>query len=435
MKKIIFIISGLLAQSLLAQSATKCEPVNELLKNASHAKAVACEEINKNGRCEEAVPVDADAIRKGIESDLKFTTNPSTITRLQGNWDSFIKANPRFSKFYAERSNSDREKKRAPVPILDWFSDPDFSSDVKTSEEYKKAFVDKYVAFAEKNDCKPTFHGGGNYIEPHPTIKELSVAKMGRDEKERRLAQMKKELNDPANIQAVADRMKKLGENSLNSFYICTTRPDLDGQGQIPGRLKTAEKYPPCAGNFTKNFENNKFDVSQAELSQLLETKEAQEVSACIKSRLAQGAKLHHISISSSASALNNTQEAKKRFCEKGFLALSEARAETARNKILPGLFSQAGQESFDFSTVKVQTNAAGANGDGTSGDCPYTYTKSGQEVLKPYYKTQAGQDELDENRFVRVQVTFEDATKTVVETVPHYQPMYRCKKINFKCE
>ena len=216
---------------------------------------------------------------------------------------------------------------------------------------------------------------------------------------------------------------------------MCTTRPDLDGQGQIPGRLRSEVKYPPCAGNFTQNFDNNKYDVTPTELSKLLETKEAQEVSACIKSRLAQGAKLHHISITSSASALNNTQEAKKRFCEKGFLGLSEARAETARNKILPGLFDHAGQESFDFSQVKVQTNASGANGDGTSGDCPYTYTKSGQEVLKPYYKTKAGQEELDANRFVKVQVTFEDATKRVAETVPHYQPMYRCKKIEFRCE
>jgi hypothetical protein len=435
MKKIIFIISGLLAQSLLAQSASKCEPVNELLKNTTSVKAVACEEINKNGRCEEAVPVDKDAIRKAIEADLNFTTNPSTITRLQGNWDGFIKANPRFQKFYAERSRSDQDKKTAPVPILDWFSDPEFASSVKTSEEYRKAFIEKYVAFAEKYDCKPTFYAGANHIEPHPTIKEFSTAKMGREEKERRLAQMKKELNDPVNIQAVTDRMKSLGESSLNSFRICTTRPDLDSQGQIRGLVRTALLYPPCAGNFTQNFENNKYDVSETELSKLLETKEAQDVSACIKSRLAQGAKIHHISISSSASALNNTQEAKKRFCEKGFLGLSEARAETARHKILPGLFSRAEKEGFDFSKVKIETNALGANGDGTSGDCPYTYTKSGQEILKPYYNTKAGLQELDENRFVKVQVTFEDATKRVSESIPHYQPMYRCKKIDLKCE
>lgn len=435
MKKIIFIISGLVVQSVLAQSSIKCEPVNELLKSANGAKAVACEEINKNGRCEEAVPVDANAIRNKIESDLRFTTNPSTITRLQGNWDNFIKANPRFSKFYAERNSLDREQKRAPVPILDWFSDPAFATDAKKSDEYRKAFVEKYVAFAEKNDCSPTFYSGANYIEPHPTIQEFSAAKMGREEKDRRLTQMKKELVDPVNVQAVADRMKKIGESSLNSFYVCSTRPDLDGQGQIPGRLRSTEKYPPCAGNFTQNFDNNKYDVGSADLSKLLETKEAQDVSACIKSRLAQGAKLHHISIVSSASALNNTQEAKKRFCEKGFLALSEARAETARNKILPGLFDHAGQQGFDFSKVKVETNALGSNGDGTSGDCPYTYTKTGQEVLKPAYKTKAGLDELDENRFVKVQVTFEDSSKRVTETVPHYQPMFRCKKIEFKCE
>lgn len=438
MKSLLFITLIFIETLVWAQSSpVTCAPVNELNKNSQAVKAATCESLKASNRCEEAVPVDTNAIRKKIEANLDFTTNPSTITRLQGNWDNFIKANPYYKKFYAERSSYDREQKRAPVPILDWFSDPAFASNAKATAEYRKAFVDKYVAFAEKYDCSPTFYGGANYIEAHPTIKEFSAARMGREEKERRLTQMKKELNDPVNVQAVADRMKKISESSPNTFYICSSRSDLDANGQVPGRLRTEEKFPPCAGNFKKNFENNKYDVTPKELSALLETKEAQDVSACIKSRIAQGAKLHHISINSSASALNNTFEAKERFCEKGFLGLSEARAETARNKILPGLFEHAGQEDFDFSKIDIKVNALGSNGNGTSGDCPYQakYDKKGREVLKPYYNTPAGKAELDESRYVKLQVTFEDATKRVAETVPHYQPMYRCKKIEFKCE
>ncbi|MBC7457036.1 MAG: hypothetical protein H7235_02065 [Bdellovibrionaceae bacterium] len=435
MKKIIFIISVFAVQLVWGQSsALKCEPINELVKNANQTKAVACEEINKNGRCKPGIHIDPNTMRNKIEADFKFSSNPETIVRLTKDWDSFIKTNPHFTKFYAVRNNLEIAQKKAPVPVLDWFSDPAFAPNTKATEEYKKDFIEKYVAFSQKYDCTPSFWSSAQ-LEPHPAIKGFTTEKMGREEKEYRLVQLKKELNDPKNIQMLADHMKKISESSLNNFLLCSIRPETDADGRPFGRYTSAERYPPCAGNFKQNFDNNKYDVTDPELSKLLETKEAQEVSACIKSRLVQGAKLHHISIVSSASALNNTKEAKKRFCEKGFLGLSEARAETARNEILPGLFNRAGQESFNFSKVKVDINALGVNGDGTSGDCPYEYKKNGQEVLKPYYNTKAGQDDLDKNRFVKVQVTFEDDKKQVTDSVLSYQPLYFCKKIEFKCE
>lgn len=434
MKKLIFLNIVFVAQFVLAESVLKCSPLNDLDDNIQNVQDANCEQINKAGQCKESPPVDENALRNRISRLLDLSVDPAKIEAAKRNWSSFVSLNPWAPKMYAERSQYEIQEKLPPVPIMDWFSDPKFSDGVKSKEEYKKAFIDKYVAFAKKMECSPTFKASDNYIEPHPTVQGFTAEKMGRDEKEMYLRQLKEEMNNPKNVQAVKDRMKKISDESADRFYICRDKPDADGQGFPPARLTVAQKYQPCAGNFKKNFANNKYDVSQPELGKLLATSEADELSKCIKDRMAQGAKVHHISVIASASSLNNTGDAEKRFCKKGFLGLSEARAETAKNKILPGLFEKAGHKDFDLSKANIEVSAQGANGDGTSGPCVYE-TKNGKEVLKPYYNTKAGQEELDENRYVKVQVTFEDTSKKVNDNIPKYQPMFRCKKIEFKCE
>lgn len=428
MKTLILFSLIFTSQMALANPVLNCSPLNDLGDNIKSVQDVNCEEINKNGQCKEAPPVDKDAMKKKIEGLLNFTTDPARMHGLKTTFDQYLKSNPWAEKFYAPRNNYDRERRTAPVPILDWFADPKFTELAKTPEEYKKGFIEKYASFAEKMDCTPTFKASSNYIESHPTIAEFSADKMGREQREFKLRNMRKDMGDPKNVQALKDRLQKIADESIDTFYVCSTKPELEARTMVSNRIQ------PCAGNFKKNFANNKFDVSTAELGKLLDTPEAKEVSECIKDRLAKGAKLHHISINSSASSLNNTGEAANRFCKKGFLGLSQARAETAKTKILPALFSQAGQAEFDISKAKVEINAAGANGDGTTGACAYE-TKNGKEVLKPYYNTKAGQAELEDSKYVKVQVTFEDSTKKVSDSIPTYQPYYRCKKIEFKCE
>ena len=434
MRKYIFLSILIVAQLTYANSQLDCSPLNDLSENLQDVQDVNCEQINKDGMCKEAAPVDENALRNKISSLLRVSEDPARIERLGKNWDAETRSAPWITKMYAERTRYETQEKIKPTPILDWISDKNYSSNAKTKEEYKKAFIDKYVDYAKKMDCTPTFKASDSYINPHPTIKGFTAEKMGREEKDMRLRQLKAEINDPKNIQAAKDELKKIADSSTDKFFICHDKPDLDQSGNPPARFTVANRFQPCAGNFKKNFENNKYDVSQPELSKLLATPEADELSKCIKDRIAQGAKVHHISVNSSASSLNNTGDAEKRFCKKGFLGLSEARAETAKNKILPGLFDKAGQGNFDLSKVTVNVNANGANGDGTSGPCVYEM-KNGKEVLKPYYNTKAGQEELDENRFVKVQVTFEETTKKVTGDIPKYQPMYRCKKIEFKCD
>lgn len=399
-----------------------------LLNDPHRAQSESCDIINQAGQCKEAPPVDANALRSRITSLIKISEDPARIKRFKENWNNESRLNPWAMKMYAERSSYEIQEKLAPVPILDYFSDVQFSSFAKSKEEYKKAFIEKYIDFAKKMDCSPTFRVSSNYVEAHPTLQGFSAEKMGRDEREARIRSLREDMNKPENIKAVQDRMKKIADESTSKFFICNDKPELDA------RYKVTERYQPCAGNFKKNFENNKYDVSETDLSKLLATSEANELSQCIKDRLAQGAKLHHVSIVASASSLNNTGEAEKKFCKKGFLNLSTARAETARNKVLPELFAKAGFAKFDLNKTQIEINATGANGDGTSGPCVYEM-KNGKEVLKPYYSTKAGQEELDENRYVKIQVTFEEASKKVDDRVPHYRPMYRCKKIDFKCE
>lgn len=428
MKTGIILTLAFVSQTLLAQVVGKCDPATDLTKNASQIKAVSCEEINNQGQCKEGSTVDVNAMRKIIESQLSRSESPERIAELKRNWRSAVKDSPWLEKFYGPMGGYEVQNKLAPVPLMDWFSDPAFAENAKSKEEYKKAFVEKYIEFGKKMDCQPTFRGGANYIEPHPTIKEFRADKMGREQREFKLREMRKELAEPKNVQAAKDNLQKISDESLNTFFICNSKPELEA------RTTVAQKFKPCAGNFKKNFENNKFDMSASEVKQVLNTPEAQELTACINERLSQGAKLHHVSINSSASALNNTGDAEKRFCKKGFLGLSQARAEAAKNKILPALFAKAGQGGFDINKVQVDINAAGENGDGTSGACPYE-TKAGREILKPKYSTPAGQKELEDSKYVKVQVTFEDSSKKVSDSVPTYQPMYRCKKIEFKCE
>lgn len=434
MKKLVLFSLIFVSHSVFADAALNCSPLNGMGDNLQDIQNVNCEEINIAGQCKEAAPVDENALKNKITNLIKISEDPKKIEAGTRNWNSFIGLNQWAPKMYAERSQYELQEKLPPVPILDWFSDKRFSENAKSKDEYKEAFVKKYVEFAKKMDCSPTFKASDNFIEPHPTIKGFTAEKMGRDEKEARLKQLKAEMADPKNVQAVKDHMKKISDASADKFYICQDRPDVDSYGNPPARFSVANRFQPCAGNFKKNFDNNKYDVSQPELSKLLATPEADELAKCIKDRTAQGAKIHHISINASASSLNNTGDAEKRFCKKGFKALSEARAETAKNKILPGLFDKAGQAGFDLSKAKVEISTGGANGDGTSGPCVYE-TKNGKEVLKPYYNTKAGQEELDENRFVKVHVTFEDTTKKITGDIPKYQPMFRCKKIEFKCE
>ncbi len=447
MKKIILLLTFFIFQTVWAQIT--CNPQNKLTQNASDVKDAACEEINSKGQCKSSVPQDSNAARSRIQKLFDLTEAPTQIENLRKNWDLIIKNTPTLAKFYAERNIKDIDAKVAPIPLMSWFADTQFNPSTKSSAEYKKAFIDKFVAFSQRFDCNPTFSKISNFVQSHPSIKPVVDSGMPPLELKKAIQAMTESVKNPQNVIELSKKMKKTSENSLNilneagmvtsdpkkatydslsTIEVCSSEPKFDG------KVDARERFLPCAGNFRKNFEDNQFDISENELSQLLKSKESEDLSSCIKDRLAKGAKIHHASITSSASALNNRGEAETRFCKKGFKALSDARALTARKKILPGLFSASQKDGLDLAKLEVQIDSNGLNGDGTSGECPYVY-KNGSETLKPFFNTKAGQEALDANRFVKIQITFEDVSNILQRKEVIYQPLYACKRIELKCQ
>ena len=214
---------------------------------------------------------------------------------------------------------------------------------------------------------------------------------------------------------------------SVSTVQTCSTKPSLTG------KVTVAKVSEPCAGNFQKNFKDNQFTLKPGELENLLEKPESFELSKCIEDRLKNGAEIDHISITSSASALDNGGEAAAKFCEKGFLGLSKARREIAEMEILPGLMDKAGHGNLDIKG-KIKRNSEGEHGDGTSGECPYDY-KNGKDELKALYKTDAGRATLDQNRYVKIHITFNGTVKSEVDKFTTYQPLYSCRRVIFSCK
>ncbi|MBC7754352.1 MAG: hypothetical protein H7Z71_08955 [Moraxellaceae bacterium] len=438
MKKIIFIISLIYLNTVLADSGITCGPANNLLQNADDVKAVACEEINKSRQCKSQSRTDPNVVRNKFQNFLDITESPEQIERLRQSWNGNIAVNPEFKKFYLDRSKDDIANKVAPIPLTSWLGDSKFSPSAKDRSQIKKALIDKFVAYSQRFDCMPTFELK-SFNEVHPKIIQFDDRGLRNLDKIAKLEFMKVEMAQKENIIAAESKMKAISNLSLESsnidgIEICPTNPEADGAGFPIGKVQTKEINEPCAGNFRKNFDNNKYDFKPDELKSLLAEKDAQDLASCIKTRLAKGAKIKHITITSSASALNNKYEAEKKFCKKGFLELSKARAKTAQEKIIPGLFNESGNSNYDLSTVTMKLNFDGSNKDGTSGPCPYEY-KNRLEVPKPPFDTEAGLASLDENRYVKVQITFVESIVSARQNFSIFQPNYNCRKLQIRCE
>lgn len=326
-------------------------------------------------------------------------------------------------------SRYDQQQKLPPTPLLKWYSDPSFADVGSTDEELKKKFVDKYIAYAEKYDCDVKFYGGENTVVEHPLIKPLMVHK-NREIAQRELEDYKKQLSSPENVKAADEYIKKVNSfNREDEMMVCRNKPS-----NFAPKQKAALMYPPCAGNFQKQMENNQFDLKGEELSKLMSSSSATELASCIKDRVSKGAKIHHISVSASSTALNNTGEAAKLFGAKGFEKLSEARAKTAKEKILPLLFDKA-DLSIDQYSDKVKVDYKGGNGDGTSGPCPYELvaSNSDKEKRKKEFQTKAGEEELESYKYVKIQVTFNEKVDPA-KSGSFYNVVYACNKITFRC-
>lgn len=207
------------------------------------------------------------------------------------------------------------------------------------------------------------------------------------------------------------------GKNGLERGISCDT-------SEIKLRSATVAAYEvrSCAGRFEQLFKDNEWDM---DLSDLEGDKDFQEFKACITNMQAEGFKLTNVSVSASASQLNNTGKAAEQFCKKGFEDLSKARANSAKNLLI---------SEFSFPDSMIHPSSRGENGNGSSGACPYKLV-NGKEVLKPEFAPgKPARKELDEAKYVRVSANFEPKIIPAKKTKYCYEAYVPCSRIAYKC-
>lgn len=363
-----------------------------------------CDVVDKMSSCAERA-VDPDAVRKNITK--LFDRTETDKDKIVKNWATYKPTS--YSQLFHFDKGLENTKDYAPTPLLDWMTN-NGTTDLK-KDDLKASLIDQYVEYAKKHDCTPVIRNRSLVVSYPSNLKTKTKAELDLV------------VNAPGYAKEKDAFFKTLNAKALGGGTYC----DYTAKINMGPWQKVAELYPPCTGNLTGLFKDNVWATSSIDDNSSPEATD--EVTRCIKDRVAKGAKIHHISIVSSASALNNTGEAAKQFCKKGFKGLSKARAESTRDKILPTIF-----ESTDADYLsKVKLNYNGSNGDGTSGPCPYVL-KDGKEVLKSEYATTVGKKALDDDKYVRVHVTFESHSKSFQKEQTEFIPYYYCRNIDFAC-
>jgi hypothetical protein len=367
-----------------------------------------CEKINLLNRCKER-KVDPDALKKRITARLNGAeANGEKIIKL-------IKEKRRVStkNLFVETAGS---------PGYSFLFDVLSGLDPELDRvALKERVIAGYLKFAEKNDCTPV-------VNSH-AIWRICPAKLkveGNRPTDERLIRQK--LKDPLVEQ---ERLKCLsssrGDNGIKRLQICSTNP------VIQSRIPTHRRHPACAGNFIQNFKDNKWDI--ANIDELLSSGAlGEELLKCMKQRIKEGAKIKTISIRSSSNLLNNTAGAAKRFCKKGFKALSEARSDYAKQDLVPLILKAAGMENPVLTEAQFKVNSFGDNKDGTSGPCPYQY-KDGVESLKPEFrKGGSRRAEIEKGKYLKVSISFEEKVTPLHNQKYHFKVRHRCRRVIFKC-
>lgn len=406
MKLILFTLLTLFSAQVFAEEFCEQSSGNTAVEELLQFN---CERIN-SASCAQK-PADPDALRTRITNQLAYVEREQEniqrrYAQVYANtpWSQFFDYDPAY-----RQSNSSY----VPQPILDWFTNNGQAEGI-SKEQVKAALIDNYVKFAEANDCTPVIKHQYTHIEFPQGLKTRSEQELQR------------ELEKIPDFERQRDEFfNRYNSNALSRGSYCEK-----GRAVKQRFHYTHLIHEPCSGNVSGFFRDNEWNTSS--LDQQLSGAGATEVINCIRERLRNGGTIHHISINSSASALNNTGAAAAQFCKKGFQGLSQARAEAARDRILPQLFSRAGAQNFDFNPY-VQINSSGSNGDGSSGPCPYKLV-NGVEVLKDEFKTAEGRRELEDAKYVRIHVTFNQSKTPHPDTGSYYHNRYYCRNIRFEC-
>lgn len=280
--------------------------------------------------------------------------------------------------------------------------------------KYQENFVDDYLEFEQEFECQKGVDVSAGHSITSPPKTVAAEAGMGECEQDERTFRRKYEAS------------KSIFENYFNERYGAEKGVErgisCSDKIQIRSFTTVAYERKSCAGRFEQLFDDNEWDMN---LSSLSSDPEYAKFKECIEKMQADGFVLSNVSIASSASQLNNTNQAQQKYCKKGFLELSKARANSARNLLA---------SEFSFPNESMSINPNGANRNGSSGDCPYEI-KNGQEVLKSEFAHgKPGRKKLDEAKYVKVSVNFEPKVVPVQREKSCYQAYVSCSRMEYKC-
>jgi len=235
-------------------------------------------------------------------------------------------------------------------------------------------------------------------------------------------------------IKAAEDRAVKYSHTANDDFFSdFDPKTDTGAYRYCPApdqvtanpenKINPVELHEPCdmsvSGNYTDNIVDPKRPLTLDKTSD----------NKCIQEAIANGYQPSAVVIKTSSSSLNNTGDAAKQCCGKGFQCLSDARAESVKDK-LPGLLEKIGFQSSD-STV-ITTNTKGKNGDGTSGPCAYTLEPDGKFPEKRLASVTKA--DLDKAKAVTLTVSFQKGNTPLPKQVIR-QAEVRCQRIVFTCQ
>ena len=280
--------------------------------------------------------------------------------------------------------------------------------------EHKDNFVNDYLEFEQEFECQRGVEvglSGTMGTAPVSVAKDAGMQSCETDE-----AAFRRKLN--ANRAKFTEHFDSVfsGQNGLDRGLSC------DNEIQVRSLRTVAYEQRSCAGRFEQLFRDNEWDM---DISSLSSDPEYNKFKECIDKMQAEGFVLTNVSINSSSSQLNNTGNAGSRFCSKGFLELSTARAESARNLLA---------SNFSFPSDSISINPRGRNGNGSSGECPY-HQENGREVLKPeYQRGGSARSDLDDAKYVKVSVNFEPKSKPAQNERSCFKAYVNCSKITYKC-
>jgi hypothetical protein len=231
---------------------------------------------------------------------------------------------------------------------------------------------------------------------------------------------------------------------SIENAYLAETNKNImselrtcnpTNESHVSSNVTEITEIPKCSADLNSYYADNKSKITPKQLTDLVQSKDGKAFSECVRNKIKLKYKLDEatITISSSSSQLKNTStipeiQKGEGFCGYDFKGLSNARALTARDTILPNLLKGIDLAPND-TKEKAIIDDLGMNGNGTSGPCPYD--RSGKR------NPSITDSVLKENRNSRIEIVFKKKTDSKSE--PEFPGQWNagviCSNVRISCK